>query len=127
MLNIQTFDARAGGNVLYKALAHPLRRRILAELRREPASATTLAQALGESTGATSYHLRELAKYGFIEEVSGGRSASARACRSLASRFCPTRGSTNLRGPTKHASGKSIRDVYRMLYTVREVNRFLPS
>ena len=24
MLNIQTFDARAGGNVLYKALAHPL-------------------------------------------------------------------------------------------------------
>ena len=51
-----------------KALAHPLRRRILAELRREPASATTLAQALGESTGATSYHLRELAKYGFIEE-----------------------------------------------------------
>ena len=24
MLNINTFDARAGGNVLYKALAHPL-------------------------------------------------------------------------------------------------------
>src|SRR4051794_24749559 len=24
MLNIQTFDARAGGNVLYKALAHPV-------------------------------------------------------------------------------------------------------
>ncbi len=24
MLQIQTFDARAGGNVLYKALAHPL-------------------------------------------------------------------------------------------------------
>ena len=24
MLNIQTFDARAGGNVIYKALAHPL-------------------------------------------------------------------------------------------------------
>src|SRR6185437_5266629 len=24
MLHIQTFDARAGGNVLYKALAHPL-------------------------------------------------------------------------------------------------------
>ena len=24
MLNIQTFDNRAGGNVLYKALAHPL-------------------------------------------------------------------------------------------------------
>ena len=24
MLHIQTFDNRAGGNVLYKALAHPL-------------------------------------------------------------------------------------------------------
>ena len=24
MLDIQTFDAKAGGNVLYKALAHPL-------------------------------------------------------------------------------------------------------
>ncbi len=24
MLNIQTFDAQAGGNVIYKALAHPL-------------------------------------------------------------------------------------------------------
>src|SRR5947208_13360810 len=24
MLNIKTFDARAGGNVLYKALAHPV-------------------------------------------------------------------------------------------------------
>jgi len=24
MLNINTFDARAGGNVLYKALAHPV-------------------------------------------------------------------------------------------------------
>ena len=24
MLQVQTFDARAGGNVIYKALAHPL-------------------------------------------------------------------------------------------------------
>src|SRR5579883_556401 len=32
MLNIQTFDARAGGNVLYKALAHPLAAEALARL-----------------------------------------------------------------------------------------------
>ncbi|MFB9903124.1 ArsR/SmtB family transcription factor [Allokutzneria oryzae] len=51
-----------------KALAHPLRRRILAELRRGPASATTLATALGHNTGGTSYHLRELARHGFVEE-----------------------------------------------------------
>ncbi|MCS7483956.1 helix-turn-helix domain-containing protein [Umezawaea endophytica] len=51
-----------------KAMAHPLRRRIVAELRRGPASATTLAAALQENTGSTSYHLRELAKHGFVED-----------------------------------------------------------
>jgi DNA-binding transcriptional ArsR family regulator len=53
-----------------KALAHPLRRRIMHRLRSGPASATTLATYLGENTGATSYHLRELAKHGFIEEAT---------------------------------------------------------
>jgi DNA-binding transcriptional ArsR family regulator len=51
-----------------KAMAHPLRRRIMAELRGGPASATTLAVALNENTGATSYHLRELARHGFVED-----------------------------------------------------------
>jgi len=51
-----------------KAMAHPLRRRIMTELRKAPASSTTLAAALGENTGSTSYHLRELAKHGFIED-----------------------------------------------------------
>lgn len=32
-------------------------------------NATSLAQALGESTGLTSYHLRQLAKHGLVEEV----------------------------------------------------------
>ena len=32
MLNIQTFDARAGGNVLYKALAHPVAAEAIARL-----------------------------------------------------------------------------------------------
>src|SRR5271170_7039919 len=32
MLNIQTFDARTGGNVLYKALSHPLAAEAVAEL-----------------------------------------------------------------------------------------------
>lgn len=38
-------------------------------MRRGPVSSTTLARALGESTGATSYHLRQMAKHGFVEEV----------------------------------------------------------
>jgi DNA-binding transcriptional ArsR family regulator len=54
-----------------RALAHPLRMRIIAVLRREgPATATTLAARLGESTGATSYHLRSLAKAGFVTEIA---------------------------------------------------------
>lgn len=51
-----------------KAMSHPLRRRIMAELRRGPASSTTLAAALDENTGSTSYHLRELARHGFVED-----------------------------------------------------------
>jgi DNA-binding transcriptional ArsR family regulator len=52
-----------------KAVAHPLRRRILGVLSAGPATATKLAKALGENTGATSYHLRELARFGFVEDV----------------------------------------------------------
>lgn len=53
-----------------KALGHPLRQQILRRLHRDgPATATTLAAALGENTGATSYHLRQLAEHGFIEDV----------------------------------------------------------
>ncbi|MBW5422155.1 helix-turn-helix domain-containing protein [Streptomyces sp. BG9H] len=36
-----------------------------------PATSATLARALGLNTGATSYHLRELARYGFVEETPG--------------------------------------------------------
>ncbi|MCP2166689.1 ArsR/SmtB family transcription factor [Goodfellowiella coeruleoviolacea] len=53
-----------------KALAHPLRQRILQHLGQHgPATSTVLAKALGESSGATSYHLRMLARHGFVEEV----------------------------------------------------------
>ena len=52
-----------------RALSHPVRLRMLTLLRGEgPATATTLAQRLGLNTGATSYHLRQLAQHGFIEE-----------------------------------------------------------
>lgn len=52
-----------------RGLAHPLRVRILRVLREQgPSTATRLAGHLGESSGATSYHLRQLAGYGFVEE-----------------------------------------------------------
>lgn len=52
-----------------KALAHPLRVRILHVLTtRGPQTASSLASELGESTGSTSYHLRQLQAKGFIAE-----------------------------------------------------------
>src|SRR6476659_4931957 len=52
-----------------RALSHPTRLRMLMLLRLEgPATATSLAQRLTLNTGATSYHLRQLAEHGFIEE-----------------------------------------------------------
>jgi len=56
-----------------KAVAHPLRVRMLAELRRHgPATATELARRLATETGSTSYHLRILAKHGFVAEAAAG-------------------------------------------------------
>jgi DNA-binding transcriptional ArsR family regulator len=52
-----------------KALAHPLRVQILRILRlRTRVSVTSLAEELGETTGATSYHLRQLARHGVVED-----------------------------------------------------------
>jgi DNA-binding transcriptional ArsR family regulator len=52
------------------AMAHPLRVRLFDELAAfGPATASSLARRTGESSGATSYHLRQLARHGFIEEV----------------------------------------------------------
>ena len=59
-----TGDARR-----WKALSHPLRQEILGHLgEHEAATSTTIAQALGQNTGTTSYHLRILADAGVIEE-----------------------------------------------------------
>jgi DNA-binding transcriptional ArsR family regulator len=45
-----------------RGLAHPLRVRLLGLLRSDGSStATRLAERLGQSSGATSYHLRQLA------------------------------------------------------------------
>ncbi len=54
---------------LVRALAHPMRNRMLGLLRvYGPQTATTLAGRLGANTGATSYHLRQLAEAGLVVE-----------------------------------------------------------
>ena len=60
--------ARSLGAKEVRALAHPLRLRMLESLAQRPATASMLARDLGESSGATSYHLRALAAAGIIVE-----------------------------------------------------------
>ncbi|MEV4946113.1 winged helix-turn-helix domain-containing protein [Streptomyces sp. NPDC053755] len=60
----RTLDPRS-----LRGLAHPLRIQLLRALRHNgPATASQLAERLGESSGATSYHLRQLAAHGFVED-----------------------------------------------------------
>lgn len=55
-----------------KGLAHPLRVQILDVLSTYGSfTASGLAERLGESSGATSYHLRQLERHGFVREVEG--------------------------------------------------------
>ncbi len=62
-----------------KALAHPLRVQIYDILSQfGPQTASSLAERLGESSGATSYHLRALAKHDLIREVEGRGTARER-------------------------------------------------
>lgn len=56
-----------------RVLAHPLRARLLSELRLHgPANATALAHKLATNTGATSYHLRKLAEVNLVVETGEG-------------------------------------------------------
>ncbi|MFH8384427.1 ArsR/SmtB family transcription factor [Kitasatospora sp. NPDC018058] len=52
-----------------RAMAHPVRMQLVGLLRKHgPSTATRLAAQLGLNSGATSYHLRQLAAAGFVEE-----------------------------------------------------------
>ena len=66
---VQLTDPRA-----LRAVAHPTRLQLLGELRRlGPLTATQAGERIGPSPAACSYHLRQLAKYGLVEEAGGGR------------------------------------------------------
>jgi DNA-binding transcriptional ArsR family regulator len=72
-------------------MVHPLRMRILDALRNEgPSTATRLAAQLGESSGATSYHLRVLAEAGVIEEDPERGNNRDRWWRRVAPFYFPT-------------------------------------
>lgn len=61
-------DARA-----MRALAHPVRLGLIEYMTLHgPLTATEAAEVVGESPSACSFHLRQLAKYGFVEETGEG-------------------------------------------------------
>ncbi|MBI9116231.1 ArsR/SmtB family transcription factor [Sanguibacter suaedae] len=54
-----------------RALAHPVRLKMLAELRSHgPATVGRLAERLGLAAGSASYHLRTLAEHGLVVELT---------------------------------------------------------
>jgi DNA-binding transcriptional ArsR family regulator len=60
-----------------RALAHPVRISLIEELTLNgPMTATAAAESIGESPTTCSFHLRQLAKYGFVEEAGGGKGRS---------------------------------------------------
>jgi hypothetical protein len=57
-----------------RALAHPVRWSLLEALSQAGTlTATQASEMLGESPANCAFHLRTLAKYGFVEEAGGGR------------------------------------------------------
>lgn len=59
--------------IALRALTHPARQRLLKALAAAgTATATELAGHVGESPANCSWHLRQLARYGFVTEAGGG-------------------------------------------------------
>jgi hypothetical protein len=60
-----------------RALAHPVRIALVEALSIDgPMTATQVGERIGESPTTCSFHLRQLAKYNFVEEAGGGKGRS---------------------------------------------------
>ena len=73
----QVTDART-----MRALAHPVRIALIEALSAGGAmTATEVAELIGESPTTCSFHLRQLAKYGFVEDSQETRPGRSRPWR----------------------------------------------
>jgi DNA-binding transcriptional ArsR family regulator len=98
-----------------RALSHPTRLKMLMLLRLEgPATATGLAQELKLNTGATSYHLRQLAEHGFIEEDTDRGDARDRWWKAAHE---STRAGLRFGDPDEAESAESYLQSVAMMYT----------
>ncbi len=94
-----------------RALAHPVRTRILEELSATgPVRAADVARELGIPANQASFHLRQLAKYGVVEEAS----EAARDKRDRVWRLTAEKGySIDMSELEKAPGGKAAVSVYR--------------
>ena len=72
-MSLQKHERRELDPRAMRALSHPLRLTLLELASLEGTlTATRAAELTGESSASCSFHLRQLAKYGFLEEADGG-------------------------------------------------------
>jgi len=117
-------DERAGGGVrvsdpqVMRALVHPARIEILDYLNNTGAvvTATECAGMVGLSPSATSYHLRELAKYGLVEQAPSRGDGRERVWRSAGARL---RVEGDLSQPDAREAERALVDAY----LTRDFNR----
>ncbi len=96
---------------ILRAIAHPIRTRILDELSASgPVRAADIARELGIPANQASFHLRQLAKYGMVEEApEEARDKRDRVWRATA----PTGYTVNLGTLVGEPGGRSAVEVFR--------------
>jgi helix-turn-helix protein len=105
-----------------RALAHPVRMGLIELLGvRETLTATQASEALGESPANCAFHLRTLAKYGFVEEAGGGRGRE-RPWKSAAETIHIRLRSADPEGERAHVAAGAVEQVWhdRWLSRVRD-------
>jgi predicted ArsR family transcriptional regulator len=104
--------------VAIRALAHPLRHDLMSIIGRlGQATTADAAREIGISHGLASHHLRQLAKYGFVEQVKG-KDHRERPWRLVATSY-------NWRKATETAEGSVAVDVLEQMNAERTVEAFL--
>ncbi len=104
--------------VAIRALAHPLRHELMSIIGRLGRATTAdAARELGISHGLASHHLRQLAKYGFVEQVKG-KDHRERPWRLVATSY-------NWAGATRTPAGSGAVDVLEQVLAERALEGFL--
>lgn len=104
--------------VAIRAVAHPLRLDLMSIIARLGRATTAdAARELGISHGLASHHLRQLAKYGFVEQVTG-KDHRERPWRMVATSY-------NWSKATETAEGSAAVDVLEQMTAERTIEAFL--